>query len=526
MPSGERRLRKATFRSPDAVMLAFLLLISLLVMAVSGSSLWQSWQHSVEETERQARNQSISLARQAEDTFLQVQLTLDELARRSDDIFLQPAEWNGPRGLLAQQQRQLPQLHGLFVYDASADWLATSASVIPAQANSAERDYFRWHSQHSDTGIHIGHVIRSRSTGELVVPVSMRLNNREGRFRGVLLATVDIDYFRQFYGYYEMGPTDTLGITFADSTVLYVRPFPDSYINRTLSSSPLFTRMLKIAPTGGGAWKSVLDGVPRIFGYATLERYPLVVSAGYDVNELRAAWWRNNIPTLALNAVLLGVVLVFGVLVLRQIRASLRYQRELIGLRDDLTRSNHILQDLALLDGLTGLANRRQFDIYLEQCMTRAQATGAPVSLVMCDIDYFKIYNDTQGHVAGDECLKAVGDILRHLPLHKTDRVARYGGEEFAIILPGADAHAAQRVALRALEAIHDARLSHPATPMEEKVLTISAGAATVTGDDINGATLKSRADDALYQAKRAGRNCVAGAAGVSHILLDAPYQA
>ncbi|EOW6432390.1 diguanylate cyclase [Cronobacter turicensis] len=507
-------------------MLAFLLLISLLVIAVSGSSLWQSWQHSIEETERQARNQSISLARQAEDTFLQVQLTLDELVRRSEDIFLQPADWNGSRGLLAQQQRQLPQLHGLFVYDASGDWIATSASVYPAQANNADRDYFRWHTQHSDTGMHIGHVIRSRSTGELVVPVSVRLNNREGRFRGVLLATVKLDYFRQFYGYYEMGPSDTLGITFADSTVLYVRPFPDSYINRTLSSSPLFTRMLKIAPTGGGAWKSAIDGVPRIFGYATLERYPLVVSAGYDVDKLRAAWWRNNIPTLALNAVLLGVVLIFGVLVLRQIRASLRYQRELIGLRDDLTRSNHILQDLALLDGLTGLANRRQFDIYLEQCITRAQATGAPVSLVMCDIDYFKIYNDTQGHVAGDACLKAVGDILRHLPLHNTDRVARYGGEEFAIILPGADAHAAQRVALRALEAIHHARLSHPATPREEKVLTISAGAATVTGGDVNGETLKSRADDALYQAKRAGRNCVVGAAGVRHILMDAPYQA
>ncbi|ELY5827551.1 diguanylate cyclase [Cronobacter turicensis] len=519
-------MRKATSRSPDAVMLAFLLLISLLVIAVSGSSLWQSWQHSVEETERQARNQSISLARQAEDTFLQVQLTLDELVRRSEDIFLQPADWNGSRGLLAQQQRQLPQLHGLFVYDASGGWIATSASVYPAQANNADRDYFRWHTQHSDTGIHIGHVIRSRSTGELVVPVSVRLNNREGRFRGVLLATVKLDYFRQFYGYYEMGPSDTLGITFADSTVLYVRPFPDSYINRTLSSSPLFTRMLKIAPTGGGAWKSAIDGVPRIFGYATLERYPLVVSAGYDIDELRAAWWRNNIPTLALNAVLLGVVLVFGVLVLRQIRASLRYQRELIGLRDDLTRSNHILQDLALLDGLTGLANRRQFDIYLEQCITRAQETGAPVSLVMCDIDYFKIYNDTQGHVAGDACLKAVGDILRHLPLHNTDRVARYGGEEFAIILPGADAHAAQRVALRALEAIHHARLSHPATPREEKVLTISAGAATVTGEDVNGETLKSRADDALYQAKRAGRNCVVGAAGVSHIMMDASYQA
>lgn len=175
-------MRKATSRSPDAVMLAFLLLISLLVMAVSGGSLWQSWRHSVEETERQARNQALSLARQAEDTFFQVQLTLDDLSRRADDIFLQPAEWNGPRGLLAQQQRQLTQLQGLFVYDTRGDWLATSASGFPAQANSADRDYFIWHSQHSDTGIRIGHVIRSRATGELVVPVSMRLNTRKAAF--------------------------------------------------------------------------------------------------------------------------------------------------------------------------------------------------------------------------------------------------------------------------------------------------------------------------------------------------------
>ncbi|ALB64414.1 Diguanylate cyclase/phosphodiesterase domain 1 (GGDEF) [Cronobacter condimenti 1330] len=519
-------MRKAKSRSPDAVMLAFLLLISLLVAAISGWSLWQSWQHSVEETERQARNQSISLARQAEDTFLQVQLTLDELIRRSDEIFLHPADWNGLRGQLAQQQRQLPQLHGLFVYDAHGDWLATSGSYIPARANNADREYFIWHSQHSDPGIHIGHVLRSRSTGDLVVPVSMRLDNREGRFRGVLLATVKLDYFRQFYGYYEMGPSDTLGITFIDSTVLYVRPFPDSYINRTLSSSPLFTRMLKIAPTGGGAWKSAIDGVPRIFGYATLARYPLVVSAGYDITRLRDAWWRNNIPTVALNAILLGVVLIFGVLVLRQIRASLRYQKELIVLRDDLTRSNHILQDLALLDGLTGLANRRQFDIYLEQCIERARRTGVPVSLVMCDVDYFKSYNDTLGHVAGDECLTAVGEILRYLPLRNTDRVARYGGEEFAIILPGADTHAAQRVALRALEAVHHARLSHPGTPMADKILTISAGAATVDGENADIETLKNKADEALYQAKRAGRNCVVGEAGVTHLLRDVPSQA
>lgn len=491
-------------------MLTFLMLISLAVVAISGWSLWQSWQHSVEETERQARNQSISLARQAEDTFLQVQLTLDEMSRRADDIFRHPATWRGVRGLLAQQQRQLPQLQGLFVYDASGNWLATSSSYVPARANNADRDYFIWHSQHNDNKLRIGRILQSRSTGDLIIPVSMRLNNNEGRFRGVALATVRLDYFRQFYGYYEMGPTDTLGLTLADSTVLYVRPFSDAFINKTLASSPLFTRMLKINPVGGGTWRSAIDGVTRIFGYASLDRYPLVVTAGYDKSSLRAMWWRNNLPVLALNGVLLCAVFVFGVLVLRQIRASLRYQHELIILRDELTRSNHILQDLALVDGLTGLGNRRQFDIYLEQCVTRSTRTGVPVSLILCDIDFFKAYNDNLGHVAGDQCLAAVGEILRYLPLRNTDRVSRYGGEEFAIILPGASEYAAEQVALRALMAVRNAALPHPATGLSEKKITISVGVGTVSGEKAQTQTLKSLADEALYQAKHAGRNCIA----------------
>lgn len=507
-------MQPKTMRSPDTVMLTFLLLITLAVTIISGWSLWQSWQHNVEETERQARNQSISLARQAEDTFLQVQLTLDEMSRRADDIFSNPSSWRGIRGLLAQQQRQLPQLQGLFIYDAQGNWLATSSGYVPAQANNADRDYFIWHSQHNDDRLRIGRVLRSRSTGDLIIPVSVRLNSNEGRFRGVALATVRVDYFRQFYGYYEMGSTDTLGLTLADSTVLYVRPFSDAFINKTLASSPLFTRMLKISPVGGGTWRSALDGVTRIFGYASLARYPLVVSAGYDRNSLRAIWWRNNLPVLALNGVLLCAVFVFGVLVLRQIRASLRYQRELIVLRDELTRSNHILQDLALVDGLTALGNRRQFDIYLEQCVARSAKTGVPVSLVLCDIDFFKAYNDTLGHVAGDQCLAAVGEILRYLPLRNTDRVARYGGEEFAIILPGASEYAAEQVALRALMAVRNASLSHPATQLASKHLTISAGVGTVAGEGARVDTLKNLADEALYQAKHAGRDCIATVGG------------
>ncbi len=506
-------MRSKTMRAPDTVMLTFLLLITLAVTVISGWSLWQSWQHNVEETERQARNQSISLARQAEDTFLQVQLTLDEMSRRADDIFNNPAAWRGIRGLLAQQQRQLPQLHGLFVYDTQGNWLATSSSYVPALANNADRDYFTWHSQHNDDRLHIGRVIRSRSTGDLVIPVSVRLNNNEGRFRGVALATIRVDYFRQFYGYYEMGPSDTLGLTLADSTVLYVRPFSDAFINKTLASSPLFTRMLKISPVGGGTWRSALDGVTRIL--ATRAWRAIRWSSPQAMTAARCGrCGGNNLPVLALNGVLLCAVFVFGILVLRQIRASLRYQRELIVLRDELTRSNHILQDLALVDGLTGLGNRRQFDIYLEQCVARSTKTGVPVSLILCDIDFFKAYNDTLGHVAGDQCLAAVGEILRYLPLRNTDRVSRYGGEEFAIILPGASEYAAEQVALRAVMAVRNAALPHPATQLANKLLTISAGVGTVAGESASVATLKNMADEALYQAKHAGRDCIATQSG------------
>jgi len=164
---------------------------------------------------------------------------------------------------------------------------------------------------------------------------------------------------------------------------------------------------------------------------------------------------------------------------------------------------------MALADGLTGLANRRQFDLFLSQSLRAASLTGKPVSLIMLDIDYFKRYNDAYGHVAGDNCLRQVGEALQKLNLRQSDLIARYGGEEFAIVLPNTDREAAFTIAELAVAAVRAIQLPHKESLTGTKVVTISAGCYSLVprGGDDDARTLKEGADAALYSAKMAGRD-------------------
>src|SRR5262249_10577904 len=124
--------------------------------------------------------------------------------------------------------------------------------------------------------------------------------------------------------------------------------------------------------------------------------------------------------------------------------------RKLAEREEELRVANEHLEELASLDGLTGLANRRGFDRQFAQEWQRAGAAGEPIALMMIDIDHFKLYNDRYGHVAGDTCLRSVGETLSLVTLENAVLVARYGGEEFALLLPGLDL---TRIALLAEEA-------------------------------------------------------------------------
>lgn len=173
----------------------------------------------------------------------------------------------------------------------------------------------------------------------------------------------------------------------------------------------------------------------------------------------------------------------------------------------ELNHANEQLEIIARIDGTTGIYNRRYFNEALETEWRRAMRTQGPISLMMCDVDYFKNYNDTYGHVAGDKCLKIIATTLDNAINRASDLVARYGGEEFAIILPGLDSTKAMELANRLIGEIRGKCLPYTSSPVGD-VVTLSIGVATMQAEEPeNHVAILSAADKALYKAKMQGRN-------------------
>ncbi len=167
------------------------------------------------------------------------------------------------------------------------------------------------------------------------------------------------------------------------------------------------------------------------------------------------------------------------------------------------------LEELNVRDPLTGIANRRRFDSYLDHEWRSAIRSGAPLSLLMMDLDYFKPYNDNYGHPEGDECLKRVAKALVASVDRSIDLVARYGGEEFAAVLPGTSEEGALQVAENMRLAIRNLGIAHGHSPVADCVtLSIGVGTTIVTrqGQQMG---MMERVDAALYRAKGEGRDCV-----------------
>ena len=174
-----------------------------------------------------------------------------------------------------------------------------------------------------------------------------------------------------------------------------------------------------------------------------------------------------------------------------------------------LVQANRRLQQLALTDPLTGVANRRKLDEVLELELSRAQRHETQFAMMLCDVDHFKLYNDHYGHPAGDECLLAVAKVLSGVFKRAGEICARYGGEEFAVLLPSESDERALERAEMARQALWDLALEHKTSPVASRV-TLSIGVAIKQSDmPENAQQLLQRADTALYLAKNNGRNKV-----------------
>ena len=195
----------------------------------------------------------------------------------------------------------------------------------------------------------------------------------------------------------------------------------------------------------------------------------------------------------------------------QEFRLEQAHQRESQAMQEKQTAEEQTMTMASLLyqDALTLIANRRHFDDFLEREWRRGVRNASTLSLLMLDIDFFKSYNDQFGHPAGDRCLQRVAGILSSLLKRPGDLVARYGGEEFAVILAETDAHSARTIAEQMRHAVISAGIDHPHSRAAN---TVSISLGVVTMEPTRGhsmETIVQQADQALYQAKAAGRNQV-----------------
>lgn len=246
------------------------------------------------------------------------------------------------------------------------------------------------------------------------------------------------------------------------------------------------------------------------------------------------AWWSlvhywEQPYNLVIGLVLLAFCAVLVVICDRVYRSfrnmiALNWERETMAqelgdltssLRDrnrQLQDARRQLTDLANVDELTGLGNRRMVNSALQEEINRARRNSGQLSVILMDVDYFKHYNDTYGHPAGDEVLRRLADLMQRATSRAGEVVARYGGEEFMLILPAADEASAMRTAIRLRELVLDEAIPHESSEVA-KVITVSQGVVTARPrDDLLPAELIQRADKALYEAKAQGRNTVVAA--------------
>ena len=243
------------------------------------------------------------------------------------------------------------------------------------------------------------------------------------------------------------------------------------------------------------------------------------------------AWWSvvhywQQPYNLLIGLVLLGLcaLLVFvsnQVYISYRNMIALNWEREAISqelgdltgsLRDrnrQLRDARRQLTDLANVDELTGLGNRRLVNKVLQEEINRARRSGAEMAVILLDVDYFKNYNDTYGHPAGDSVLQKLVDVMQRATTRAGEVVARYGGEEFILVLPGASSTSALRTAERLRELVVEERIPHE-TSQAAKYITVSQGVVSIQPDaELQPSDLINLADKALYQAKDAGRNAI-----------------
>lgn len=380
------------------------------------------------------------------------------------------------------------------VFNAEGRLTIDASTLDPIPEDRSDEEYFWIHRDHPDVGLFISRP--KLHHGAYAIVLSRRITGQDGRFLGVVAGSIRFSYFHELFGRLQLGPNDIISVFRQDGTVIMRTPFDLDIIGKNFADNPTVKRVMS-EPSGSYTGISYSTHRPRLYVWRDSTR-PLVVLVGKQWSDIYQLW---RLEATRIGAMMSGLILfVLGV--------TLFLARE-IGRR---AAAEDKLEELATTDALTGLRNRRKFDAVIDAEWRRAARQKKPVALLMIDADYFKTFNDTFGHQAGDEVLVGIAICISDSVRRAGDCAARYGGEEFAVLLPGL-------APAEAFEMAETIRHKVEQWCGESAITTVSVGVASLEpGGAADWSRLIKAADEALYAAKASGRNrcMLAGASNLS----------
>ncbi|SFD96787.1 diguanylate cyclase (GGDEF) domain-containing protein [Paracidovorax konjaci] len=504
LPFGKDRSVRST--------IGFVVLVALLLVS---SNIWLAWrarQAEWQQAQTFAQNLARAVAQQMDSMISEIDRVLVGIGYELERGEMSPATLEALQPVLVNHISQADHLHGLFVYGRDGSWLVNTQPVQNPGANNSDREYFIHHRDNPSMRTLIGKPIVSRSTGAWIIPVSRRVNDAEGRFAGVVLATVRLNYVLDILDGFDVGQKGAIALLQADGSILTRRPFYVEDLGRSIAGTPLHAQITQNR-SGVITTPSPIDGVTRLISFEHARNNPLAVAVALAQDEILAQWREATSVQAAGILMLLGVIGVAGGFMVRSVKHRRDAEQRLRAAHEALMQAHVRAEHMAEHDGLTGVHNRRAYDRRIADVMAQCRRNRRPVSVMMFDVDFFKRYNDERGHLQGDECLRQVAAALAGAIRRPGDFIARYGGEEFAIVLPETDAAGAYLVASAARSAVSALQLPHPGSPFGH--VTVSGGLACCTWEPLaqTPSDLMGRADAALYAAKQEGRNRVVAAA-------------
>jgi diguanylate cyclase (GGDEF)-like protein len=383
-----------------------------------------------------------------------------------------------------------------------------SRTLDPQPINYAERDFFVAQRDNTDIGRYIGRPFVGMS-GRDLIGISRRLTHPDGSFACVVVGILRLEYFQNLFKNISLDPRSSVTLSRTDGTVLMRWPYRVEAIGKNIRHTALFQHVAE-SRSGQFEANATSDGVQRLIVYRQIDDLPLVVGFGQATEAIFAQWRRQAIIVGLLMTVLCGVTIALSAFLVRELKRRGVAERQ--------------LAVLATTDELTGLSNRRHFRAALQREWQRAMRDHVPVSLLMIDVDMFKVYNDRYGHQAGDELLNAVAVAISENLKRAADLGARYGGDELAVLLPGTPLAGAAVIAEQIRSTY--ARVFDDCGTQREQC-SVSVGVASLLPDlGRDCGDLIASADEALYRAKANGRNRVDLAISPSRGPAEAPADA